>query len=275
MASVPTGPRGWALVTGACSGIGLELSRELAARGWPILALSNRCTEIEAVARDIHDEFRVPTQSIHLDLSRPGAARELYEEVGRMGIDVEILVSNAGVFLFGEVADTDPDMASAMLYLHVVNPSLLARYFGQDMRRRRSGYLMFVSSASTWKDFPGIAYYGSSKRYLRSFSTALRTELLPWGVGVTCLAPGAVNTQLYGRESAAAQLAARLGLLKDARSVARAGVRGMLRRRALVLPGVGAKAMALAAALTPRWLIGLVRRRTNFLSRPPAQATEV
>lgn len=227
------------------------------------------------MAREIHDEFGVPTQSIHLDLSRPGAARELYEEVGRRGIDVEILVSNAGMFFFGEVADSNPDTANAMLHLHVVTPSLLARYFGQDMRRRRRGYLMFVSSASAWKDFPGIAFYGSSKRYLRSFSTALRTELLPWGVGVTCLAPGAVNTQLYGRDSAAAQFAARLGLLKDARSVARAGVRGMLRHRALVLPGIGAKAMALAAALTPRWLIGLVRRRTRFLPRPSGRASAI
>jgi short-subunit dehydrogenase len=89
-------------------------------------------------------------------------------------------------------------------------------------------------------------------------------------VNVTCLAPGAVKTELYDRGSKAAHAAARLGLLADPGTVARAGVRGMLRRKALVLPGADAKLMAYGMAVIPRWLIGLVRKHTHYLPKPGA-----
>jgi short-subunit dehydrogenase len=113
-----------------------------------------------------------------------------------------------------------------------------------------------------------MACYGSSKRYIRSFAASLRHELGPWGVNVTCLAPGAVATGLSGMDGSAARKAARLRLVKDPESVARLAVRGMLRRKALVLPGLSAKAMALGMTLTPRWLIYLLRTHTSYLPKP-------
>ena len=258
----------WALVTGACSGIGLEIARDLAGRGYALVLVSNRAAELKAAARQIAAERGVATHAVTMDLARPEAASALYEQIRQLGLEVEVLISNAGMFFFGEVADADPVRANALLQLHVVTPSLLARYFGHDMRARRSGHIFFVSSASAWGDFPGIAFYGSTKRYLLSFAAALREELRPWGVNVTCLAPGAVATGLYGRATGPAAKAARLGILKDPAGVAQAAMRGMLRRRAVVLPGMGAKLMAAGTALTPRWLIHLVRVRTSFLSRP-------
>jgi short-subunit dehydrogenase len=75
------------------------------------------------------------------------------------------------MFFYGEVAETDPEQADAMLHLHVVTPSLLALHFGRaTCARARHGHILLVSSVSAWRDFPGIAYYGSSKRYLRHFS---------------------------------------------------------------------------------------------------------
>jgi short-subunit dehydrogenase len=258
----------WALVTGACSGIGLELTRELARRGYALVLVSNRAAELELAARRLATEHGVATKALTIDLARPAAAAELYEAVRALGLEVEVLVNNAGMLLFGEVADADPARMQAMLQLHVTTPSLLARYFGAGMRARKSGHMLFVSSASTWCDFPGVALYGSTKRYLRSFAASIREELAPWGVNVTCLAPGAVATGLYGQGGGAAAKAAKLGLLGDPAAVARAGVKGMFRGKALVLPGAGAKLMAVGAALTPRWLVHLVRVRTDFLSRP-------
>jgi len=258
----------WALVTGACSGIGLEIARDLAGRGYSLVLVSNRAAELEAAAEQIATGHAVATHAIVMDLARPEAASALYEEVRRLGVNVEILVSNAGMFFFGEVADADPARANALLQLHVVTPSLLSHYFSRDMRNRGSGHILLVSSASSWRDFPGIALYGSTKRYLRSFAAALREELRPWGVNVTCLAPGAVATNLYGRATGPAATAAKLGILKDPGRVARAAMRGMFRKRAVVLPGPSAKLMALGSALTPRWLIRMARMRTNFLSRP-------
>jgi short-subunit dehydrogenase len=191
--------------------------------------------------------------------------------VRSLGVEIEVLVNNAGMLLFGEIADAEPHRMQAMLQLHVTTPSLLAHYFGADMRGRQKGHILFVSSASTWCDFPGVALYGSTKRYLRSFAASIREELKPWGVNVTCVAPGAVATGLYGQTSGAAAKAAKLGILGDPARVAQTGLRGMFRGKYLVLPGMGAKLMALGAALTPRWLVHLVRVRTDFLSRPPAK----
>ena len=258
----------WALVTGACSGIGLEIACELGRRGYSLILTSNRATDLGLAADSIAVTCGVATHTITMDLAQPEAAALLHEEVARLDLEVEILVSNAGMLLFGEVADTNPARAASLLQLHVTTPSLLALHFGRDMRTRRNGHLLFVSSASTWCDFPGIALYGSTKRYLRSFAAALREELRPWGIKVTCLVPGAVATDLYDRASGAAAKAAKVKLLQDPASVAKAGVQGMLRGKALVLPGLGAKTMAVAAALTPRWLVRLARMHTDYLPRP-------
>jgi short-subunit dehydrogenase len=266
-----TGGSRWALVTGGCGGIGLHLARGLAARGYPVVLTSNRCERVEAVAASVASEFGVTTQAVTLDLARPEAAATLYEDIRRRGLEIEILVSNAGMFFFGELTETDPAQANAMLQLHVVTPSLLALHFGHDMRDRRSGHFLFVSSASSAGDFPGTALYGSSKKYLRGLAAALREELLPWGVNVTCVAPGAVATDLYNRDTGAARLAARLGVLRDPATVAEAALRGMFRRRGLVLPGAGAKLMAVGSAATPRWLVRAARMHTSYLPRPRPQ----
>lgn len=148
--------------------------------------------------------------------------------------------------------------------------SLLARWFGHDMRSRRRGHMLFVSSISAWRDFPGIAWYGSSKRYLRSFAASLREELVPWGVKVTCLAPGAVATDLYDRSKVPVDTAVRYRVMTNPSRVAKMGVDGMLRGKAVVIPGLSAKLMVFVMATMPHAFIRLIRRRGPFLSHPTA-----
>lgn len=257
-----------ALVTGACSGIGLAFARQLAALGYELVLVSQRPAELDAAAQELRAVHGVQAHMIVLDLARPAAAQELYEDVRRRGIEVDILVNNAGFFFFGEVVDADPARANAMLQLHVVTPSLLARLFGHDMRARRRGHIVFVSSVSAWRDFPGIAFYGASKRYLRSFATSLRSELGVWGVNVTCVAPAATATGLYDPNVVDLAKAKRFGVMLDADVVARAGLEAMFHRRGVVIPGLLSRLMAWGAALTPQWTIDLIRRRAPWLPRP-------
>lgn len=259
---------GWALVTGACSGIGLEISRELARRGYPLVLVSNREEALRDVATRLAQEFGVSTYPVALDLAAPEAAGLLYEEVRQRAIQVDVLVSNAGILMFGEVATVDPVRANTLLQLHVVTPSLLCTYFGGDMRSRRHGHILFMSSISANRPFPGIAHYGSSKGYLRIFATSLREELRPWGVKVTCVMPGAVATDLYGHTSVPVQKAVKYGVMMPAEVVARKAVKAMLSGKANLVPGVVSKISNAAMRYTPRPLIRFVQDHTSFLSRP-------
>lgn len=263
-----SGERGWALITGACSGIGLELARGLAQRGHPLVLVSNRAQELGEAAESLRAAHGVEVHAVVMDLARPEAAGELYADVRASGVEVEVLVSNAGILLFGEVAETDPGKLNALLLLHTVTPTLLVRHFGADMRARRSGHVLLVSSISAWRPFPGIAAYGASKRYLRDLADALRAELEVWGVNVTCLSPGAVATGLYDSRVNVA-LAKRTRVMVEPAFVARVALRALFARRARVTPGVGAKLMAWGMVLCPGWVVRLLRRYSGLLSTPP------
>ena len=254
-----------ALVTGACSGIGLALARILGSLGYTLILVSQRHDPLHGAAEELRRAHGVPVYPVVLDLARPEAAGELFAAVAALGLDVDILVNNAGMFFFGEVADADPARANALLQLHVVTPSLLCTHFGRGMRARGRGHVLIVSSISAWRDFPGIAYYGASKKYLRGFARALRSELAVYGVGVTCLAPGATATDLYDPSVVPVELATRLGVMMAPDAVARAGLGAMFRGDAEHTPGALTRAMVAAAVLTPQPLIDWLRRRGPWL----------
>ena len=255
----------FALVTGACSGIGRAIAGSLAARGHGLVVTSDRPGRLAEAARALRDAHGVPVHELPADLSRPGAAAALAARVLALGVGIDVLVSNAGFFFFGEAVDADPARAEAMLELHVVTPSLLCTVLGREMRARRRGRILLVSSISAFRDFPGIAYYGASKRYLRGFARSLRSELAPHGVSVTCLLPGPVDTDLYPRDAAPVARGKRLGLFMRPDAVADAGVRALLAGRAECVPGLHNRVLARASALTPQWVIDLLRRRAPWL----------
>ncbi len=254
-----------ALVTGACSGIGNAIARQLASRGYELVIVSERPAELAAAAALLAQQTSV--YPIVMDLARPEAAAELYAAVRGLRLDVDVLVNNAGFFFFGAAVDAEPARASAMLQLHVVTPSLLCTRFGRDMRARGRGHILLVSSISAWRDFPGISYYGSSKKYLRGFARSLRSELAVHGVNVTCLAPGATATALYDPDVVPVELARRLGVMTDATTVAEAGLRAMFAGEAEHIPGLLTRVMTLGAVLTPQWAIDRLLRRAPWVLR--------
>lgn len=259
----------FAVITGACSGIGRAVADGLGRRGHGLVVVSNRPEPLARAAAELRAAHGVEVHPIAMDLARPEAAAELHGAVRALGVEPEVLVLNAGVLLFGEVADAPLDRASALLLLHVVTPSLLATLFGRDLRARRRGHVLFVSSISARRDFPGIAYYGASKKYLRGFAASLRSELSPYGVGVTCLLPGATATSLYDGTGAPVALATRLGVMLSAERVADEGLAALFSGRAEVVPGRLTRAMTAAAELVPQPLVDALRRHNPWLPVRP------
>lgn len=256
-----------ALVTGACSGIGRALACELAALGYTLVLTSNRAGPLHEVVRELQAAHGVSVHPVVLDLAQPDSAPQLVARVAALGVGIDILVNNAGFFFVGEVADADPVRAAAMVTLHTLTPSLLCAAFARRMRERGHGHILIVSSISAWKDFPGIAYYTATKRYLRSFAASLRSELKPYGVNVTCLAPGATATGLYAQTGAPVELARKLGVMMEPEAVARAGLRAMFARRAVCVPGLLTRVMLVLAVLTPQFVIDVIRVRAPWLRR--------
>ena len=254
-----------ALITGACSGIGHELAALLAEKNWTLLLVSNRAPELRAVAAALAAAHGVVAHALPLDLAAAGAAQQLHAHACALGLEVHVLCINAGFFFFGEVADTDPARAESLLSVHIVSASLLALHFARDMRARRSGFILFTSSISAWGSFPGIAFYGASKHYLKSFALSLASELCVHNVGVTCLAPGATATGLYDATGVPARAAQALGVMMEPRAVARAGLLALFQRRALSIPGCLPKLFAFFMAVLPLWLINCARRRVPWL----------
>ena len=252
-------------MTGASSGIGLAYAEELASRGYRLVIVSNEEQAIREKAAYITDKHGVQVVPLYRDLAIPGAAKELYDTCQERGIAIEVLVNNAGMFFFHEVLQAKPLTVEKMLYLHVTTPTQLCYYFGQEMKKRRSGYILNMSSLSCWLPYPGITLYASTKRYLRSFSRGLRSELADYGVSVTVLCPGAVATNLYNLSENLQLLAIRLGIMMRPEKLAKRGIDALFRRRYSLVPGLFYKICTPLVMLLPHGLVRWIMRKTRLL----------
>jgi len=230
--------KGFALVTGSSSGIGLAISRELAKRGYPLLLVSNEEEKIAAVALEIQTEYRVTALSLYMDLARRDSAEKLFEYCEKNNITTEILVNNAGIFFFRDVTGTQGELVEKVINLHVLTPTSLSRFFADWMiRENRTGYILNMASIAAWMMMPGITLYSATKSYLRCFSRAMRCETLDRGVSVTTICPGAVATGLYGLAPRYMKLGIRLGIILTPERLARKAIKKMFQKKAEYIPG--------------------------------------
>ena len=258
-------PETFALVTGGSSGIGLEIAKLLAARGYSLVLVSNQEEHLNQLKQELSAQYKVKVETLSINLARSEAASEVFNFCRQNNLEVEVLVNNAGFFFFGHITDADMVKAQAKIHLHIMTSSLLCTLFGNEMRKRRKGFILNNSSISAYKDFPGIGYYGATKSYIKSFTRSLRTELKFYGVHVTCLCPGATATNLYDPNMIDVELGKKLGIMMSAEKVARLGVQGLFNDKAVVIPGFMTKVMLFLALLTPQWVIYEIRKRTKFL----------
>lgn len=239
-----------ALITGASSGIGREIARELAKKGVRLI-ITARNYDALAELRDEIGEKRV--KIIPADLSKTEECYRLYDEVKKYNID--ILINNAGFGVFGKFAETDLEREIKMIDVNVTAVHILLKLFLKDFRKRNSGYILNVASAAGFMPGPYMAAYYCTKNYVVRLTEAVSAELKNEGshVSVSAFCPGPVDTNF--NDTAGVTFALK-GISAD--HAAEYAVRGMFARKTLIIPTLKMKFAAYGSGFLPPMLLAKV-----------------
>lgn len=240
-----------ALVTGASSGIGVELARIHAERGGDLVLVARRQDRLEALKADLEATHGIRAHLIVKDLARAEAAAEIHDELTSRGVSIDYLINNAGFGNGGFFHEQDWARNEAMIQVNVTAVAALMRRFVPEMVSRGGGRILNVASMAAFLPGPLQATYYASKAFVVSFSEAIGNELAGTGVTVTALCPGPVDTEFI--EKANLREAKGFARTVSARGVALAGYNAMLKGKPIVVPGpVNKLVIHLLLRLTPR-----------------------
>jgi uncharacterized protein len=252
---------GTALITGASSGLGLELARLFARDGHDLVLTARHTDVLERLGGELAGRHGVRYWVIGADLADPGAPAAIVGRIPPAAVPVTVLVNNAGFGTSGPFAAIDLATEVALLQVNVVALTTLTKLLLPPMLAQRSGRILNVASTAAFQPGPFMAVYYASKAYVLSFSEALAEELDGSGVTVTALCPGPTATAFLARAGlTGVRLAERNPLTMQAAPVAAAGYRGLRRGARIVIPGVGNKLLALITQLSPRRVVVKVSR---------------
>ena len=252
-----------ALITGASAGIGWELSKCFATEGWDVILVARREDKLRELAAELTSTYDVDARVEVADLANPSAVRQLHDRLQGDGVALDFLVNNAGFGQSGAFADNDPERVAAMLQLNMVSLTMLTRMVLPGMVARGRGRILNVASTAAFQPGPNMAVYCATKAYVLSFSEAIASELAGTGVTVTCLCPGATETEFAREADMEGSTIFKRGLIPMAKAedVAREGFQACLRGQRLVVPGLSNKAGAIASKVFPRRLVTAVAGR--------------
>lgn len=253
-----TSKRETALITGASTGIGLDLAW-LAARDFDLIITARNQSRLEQVAARLEEQHGNRVHVLPTDLSRPEAPASLFAEIGRRGLRVDTLINNAGFGAYGAFADTNVQTELEMIQVNVTAVTHLTRLALPGMLERRQGRIMNVASTAGFLPGPLMAVYYATKAYVISFSEAIANELKGSGITVTCLCPGATKTEFAKRADMENSRLFKLGTMRSD-DVARAGYRAMMRGKTLAITGTGNWLMVESLRFSPRKMVTAIAR---------------
>jgi short-subunit dehydrogenase len=239
-----------AIVTGASSGIGAELARQLSARGLTVLAVARRKERLDHLAEAARAAGQGAIVPMVLDVTTPGAAERVRDRARELGRP-RWLVNNAGIDPIGDLVQQSPLEVAAVVRLNCESVVTLCAALGPDLVAGGAGRILNVASLAGFQPTPHHATYGASKAFVLSFSEALSAELRGTGVTVTALCPGPVTTELFDRALARKKPSHEL----SAEECARAGIDAAERGRVIAIPGARNRLTAMSAKLVPRALV--------------------
>jgi short-subunit dehydrogenase len=238
-----------ALITGASAGLGVEFARQLSKRGHRLVLAARRKDRLETLAGELGN-----ARTIAIDLSKSGSAAKLLADLAAAGEQVEILVNNAGFGLIGRFAELDARRERQMIDLNVGTLTDLCRAVAPAMIKRKSGGILNVASTAAFQPGPNMAVYFATKAYVLSLTEALHEELKPHGVHVSALCPGPTRTE-FGEVAGFGGNGLFDRVAMESPEVVAAGLDGLDRNRAVVVPGIANKVGALSTRFAPRSVV--------------------
>ena len=236
-----------ALITGASSGIGEEIAKKLAKRGFNLILTARRLDRLEDIKQQIKAAYNVKVKILPYDLSKKEDCISLYNDV--KGLNIDMLINNAGFGLFGKFIETDLDSELQMIDVNIKAVHILTKLFLQDFCKRNHGYILNVSSIAGYMAGPLMSTYYASKNYVLQLTRAISEELKRAklnGVYIGALCPGPVTTEFNKVAGAEFALSG-----ASADEVAEYAVKEMLKKKVIIIPKNYVKALSVVSKIAP------------------------
>lgn len=250
-----------ALITGASSGIGLELAHVFAREGHNLLITARRTDRLEALKNELEKDYDIDVHIYAADLSENHVPQQIYDFAKSRSVDIDFLVNNAGIGDYGFFHESDWNTIGTMIDLNIRSLTHLTRLFLPDMIKKERAYIMNMASTAAFQPGPLMSVYYASKHYVLAFSEAIANELNGTGVTVTTLCPGPTESEF--QEKANMKKSKLFDHLPVATSeeVAEYGYKAMLKGKRVAVHGFLNKPLSKLVGLFPRRLVTAITRK--------------
>lgn len=182
------------LITGASSGIGYELTKVFADHNYNLVLVARNFKKLQELSTELINEFDISVHIITKDLSMPNSPRQVFDEIKKLSISIDVLVNNAGLGKVGLFHELDNNDDLEMIGLNITSLTELTKLFSREMVKRKEGKILNIASTGSYHPGPFTAVYYATKAYVLSFSEAISKELEPFNITVTTVCPGATKT---------------------------------------------------------------------------------
>ncbi|MBI2522533.1 MAG: SDR family oxidoreductase [Bdellovibrio sp.] len=248
----------WAVITGASSGIGESMARELGREGVNLILVARRLDRLQILGAELKDKYQIEYQAIDADLSVPQETKRVFERATANGRMIQVLINNAGVGVYGPFMHYDVEQYSKTIQLNVTALTELTYYFvGHMQGHGKTSYISNVGSIASFLSVPYFSVYCATKHFVKEFTQTLNFELRKSNISVTLIAPGGTYSEFTEHSGQILKKSAHASMMSS-ELVARIGMDGMFKRRRYIVPGFLNSLMVHFPRFLPaKWMLAL------------------
>jgi len=250
------------LITGASSGLGMELAKLFAADGSDLVLVARREEKLIELADELKSEHAIEVHVLPKDLSKKTAPKEIFSHLNKEKIEIDVVVNNAGFGNKGHIADLDTDLQLDMIQVNLVALTHLTKLFITGIIERGYGGILNVGSLAGFQPGPNLAVYYATKAYVLSFTEALAEEISNPNIKISCLAPGPVKTEFGEKSDLEDSLLFKVSLM-EMEPVVKTGYEGFRKGQTIIIPGLKQQIVPFLNRFTPRLLVRKIAKKLN------------